>query len=30
VKVPYDRYVHVIQKGASEGMRELNDLLRTT
>lgn len=30
VKVPYDRYVHVIQKGASEGMRELNNLLRIT
>ena len=27
VKVPYDRHVHVIQKGASEGMRELSKLL---
>jgi len=27
VNVPYDRQVHVIQKGASEGMRELSRLL---
>lgn len=27
VNVPYDRHVHVIQKGASEGMRELSNLL---
>ena len=27
VNVPYDRHVHVIQKGASEGMRELSTLL---
>lgn len=27
VNVPYDRHVHVIQKGASEGMRELSRLL---